>query len=102
MRKKAGCLAALGVGLEVSLAGCEPQRKSEPASEGGWISGLLGLKPKPKPKPPEKKQDVPVTPAVTAADRAAELQRLQKAYWRRQDVCDRLRDIAQSSNNAAL
>src|SRR5262249_10035242 len=77
MRKKAGCLAALGVGLAVSLVGAEPP-KSEPASGGNWLGGLFGE----KPKPPEKKKAEPVAPTITVADRAAELQRLQKAYWR--------------------
>lgn len=83
--------AALCLGLAASAAWSAP-----PPEQARWYDGLLGSKSKTEPK------KLPGPPAKTPADRAAEQDRLMKAYLRRLAVCDRLRDVAIDTNNQKL
>jgi hypothetical protein len=70
--------------------------KATPTEQtSGWWKSWFGSKDDPKPadRPP---------PGPTVADKHAELERLMRAYWRRQEVCDRLRDIALQANDDKL
>ncbi len=100
----AGCLAALGLGLAVSACSAqEPERLrySPKPADLSWLTKWFGGGSEeiiPKSSPPDPKQP----PPMTVAQRAAERDRLEKAYLRRLDVCDRLRDIAQETNDTRL
>jgi hypothetical protein len=59
--------------------------------ESSWLGNLLFGKPKPEPKPEKP-----------GPDRGKEQERLRNAYLRRQAVCDRLLEIAEQTNDAAL
>jgi hypothetical protein len=94
----AGRLAVLGLGLAVSMSLAQSAGKYRPAptvETSAWWKNLFKSSEAPK---------VSTTPPAgpTVADRNAELDRLMKAYWRRQEVCDRLREIALQNNNDAL
>jgi len=92
-----GGVAALWLGLAVApaLAG-PPEARGEEKEQTSWWSGLFGGK-KAEPKPA-------ADPAKTVADKAAEQDRLMRAFLRRSAVCDRLRDIARDPDrpNPAL
>ncbi len=95
----AGRLAVLGLGVAVSLACAQSPAKfkAEPTeSTSSWWQNWFGSK-KEQPKPTEA---IPVAPTVE--DKHAKLERLMKAYLRRQEVCDRLRDIALQNNDDKL
>jgi hypothetical protein len=74
-----------------------------PAFGSGWWDEWFGGKPRPldetdkKPAPPGKGE----APAVPL-DRGKEQERHMNAYLRRLEVCDRLKAIAQDTNDAAL
>lgn len=95
----AGCLAVLSLGLATTMLSAQaPAAKYAPkaneTTSSWWSNWFGGSKEAPKPAPT-------TTPTLTVADRATELDRLMRAYWRRQEICDRLRDIAlQTSDNA--
>jgi hypothetical protein len=94
----AGRLAVLGLGVAVSVAAAQStgKYKAKPTEQtSGWWKNWVGSKEESKPPagPP---------PGPTVADKHAELDRLMKAYWRRQEVCDRLRDIALQANDDKL
>jgi hypothetical protein len=66
---------------------------------GVWFGGRFSAE-RPKDPPP-----APAPAARTASspvDRLGELERLQNAYMRRTDVCDRLLTIARETSNPAL
>ncbi|MFM7149627.1 MAG: hypothetical protein ACKO23_07270 [Gemmataceae bacterium] len=91
-----GCLVILTLGLTVSITAAQPpDRKAAKEEETGWWNGLVGGN---KAKEPAKKS----APPMTMADRAMEQDRLMRAYLRRQEVCDRLRDIAHQTENNSL
>lgn len=98
---RAGCLAALSVGLLASLvtAQSSPGRTTS-ATDTGRFGGLFGTASKPQAKKDKGKEGA--ERPLTAPDRALEQERLMKAYLRRLAVCDRLRDIALETNDAAL
>ncbi|MGL4553505.1 MAG: hypothetical protein ACRC33_20255 [Gemmataceae bacterium] len=79
-------LAALMLGVAVAAAAEKP---TEPTS---WWQARRG---EPRPKPAVKADAAPI-------DRAAEQARLEKAYLRRQAVCDRLREVALEGNDGKL
>lgn len=96
----AGRLAALGLAIAASASFAQsppPKYNAKPTAETSswWRSWFGESKDAPKPT------DVPpVGPTVT--DKYAGLDRAMKAYLRRQEVCDRLRDIALQSNDEKL
>jgi hypothetical protein len=68
-----------------------------------WWKGLLDPKPNLEAKAgPKVPGAVEAGPNRSPVNRAHELDRLMKAYLRRLEVCDRLRDVAQQGNNADL
>jgi len=97
---EAGCLAALGLGLAVSSASAQAKYSPRPADLsrfGGWF-GSPSSQPivtKEAPAPGEK-------PPMTVTQRAVEQDKLMRAYLRRLEVCDRLRDVGQESNDTSL
>lgn len=97
---RAARLAALSLGLLTSLAAAQaPPTRSSEASEGRLFGGLFSTSSKPaKPKDADKEAARP----LSVPDRAVEQERLMKGYLRRLAVCDRLRDIAHETDNAAL
>lgn len=89
-------LAALGLVVLVAAAGAQtPGTMAEPANGPRWWNRLFGS----PPPPPAPKQ---AAGPGTMADRAAEQDKLMKAYLRRLDVCDRIRDVAHEANNPRL
>jgi len=91
-----GCLVILIMGLTVSIAAAQPpDRKAAKEEETGWWNGLVGGN-------KAKEQTKKPAPSMTMADRAMEQDRLMRAYLRRQEVCDRLRDIAHQTENNSL
>jgi hypothetical protein len=94
----AGRLAVLGLGVAVAVAGAQStgKYKAKPTeATSGWWKGWFGSK-------DEAKKPAGPPPGPTVADKHAELDRLMKAYWRRQEVCDRLRDIALQASDDKL
>ncbi|MFO0877629.1 MAG: hypothetical protein U0840_09760 [Gemmataceae bacterium] len=98
-RTGAGCLAVLGLSIATTmLCAQSPAKKYSPkASEttSSWWKGWFG-------SGKEEAQSATPPPSLTVADRAMELDRLMRAYWRRQEICDRLRDIALQQNDNSL
>jgi hypothetical protein len=96
-----GLAGLTALGLAASLATAQPPR-GKPATtnveQPGWWSGLFGGKPKEEAKKPA----TPAVPTMTTEAKIAEHERLVKAYQRREAVCDRLREIALETNDAAL
>jgi hypothetical protein len=97
---RAGCLAVLVLGVAFSVAEAQSRTgKPAPAESSSWWSNLFGNKPKEDPK----KQATPIKPvSASPADRALEQDRLMKAYMRRLEVCDRIREVAHETNNDGL
>lgn len=98
----AGCVAVLGLlWLGFSASAQVPNRKPSPSqnpppveSSPNWLGTMFATKAKPD-ATTEK-------PTMTVTDRALEQDRLMKAYLRRQDVCDRLREIAHQTSDQTL
>ncbi|MFO0844696.1 MAG: hypothetical protein U0797_20250 [Gemmataceae bacterium] len=96
----AGRLAVLGLGVAVSVAGAQSTGKytAKPTEQtSSWWKSWFGSKPE-----EAKVLDHPPVALQAEADKQAELDRLMRAYWRRQEVCDRLRDIALQANDDKL
>jgi hypothetical protein len=101
----AGCLAALGLGLAVSAASAQEEKpKYAPkAADLSWFTGWFGGGGSPPGVSTTPPKPAPGEPApLTIAQRAEEQDRLMKAYLRRLDVCDRLREVAQESSDDRL
>jgi hypothetical protein len=88
-----GALGALALGLAVGAAGAQ-------APGGGWVPSWLGGG-KPAPRPEDKAPSLKDS-ARTVPDQSAELAALRNAYLRRQAVCIRLQEIAESADDTAL
>lgn len=98
----AGRLAVLGLGVAVSVAGAQSagKYKAKPTEQtSSWWKSWFGSK-SDEPKVTDRPPIAPIGPTV--ADKDAELDRLMRAYWRRQEVCDRLRDIALQASDDKL
>jgi hypothetical protein len=93
---QAGCLAALGLGLGVTVALAQKPANAPTPAESSWWSSWFGAKKEEKKNAPKPK----VAPSAT--ERVLEQEKLMKAYLRRLEVCDRLRDIAHETNNNSL
>lgn len=105
----AGSLAAVALGLAVSTTGgqerpryspkptLESNTAIKPVDNGSWWSNLFGG----NNGDVELKKE-PQAPTPTVVDKAMEQDRLMKAYLRRLDVCDKLRDVAHESSNERL
>jgi hypothetical protein len=111
MRKRAmrGLLAAALFAAIVTTARAADDEDDAPAAPPApsgvtaWWNGLFGAKPKPTEKV-EKKQAEPSakTSVSTAAEREALMRREKDDYFRRLQVCLRLREIAQLQNDEAF
>jgi hypothetical protein len=93
--------AVLCAGLAVSVAAADDDGPA--TSKSSWWPGdWFAAKPKVEEKKPAAKVDA-ADAGPTAARREADLQaRAKNAYWRRLAACDRLREIAIQTNDAAL
>src|SRR5438477_702069 len=93
--------ALLCAGLAVSVAAADDDA-APPSKVSWWPGGWFAGKPRVEEKKPAGKLDsADEGPAV--AQRTAELQaRAKNAYWRRLAACDRLREIAVQTHDAAL
>jgi len=93
-----GGIAVLGLALAAGAAAAQaPAPARAPASESGsWLSGLFGGKAE------EKKDGPPPISPPTAAERQREHDREARALLRRQQVIDRLREVALETDNAQL
>lgn len=99
---KTAMATALVLGLAVSVAAAEERDDGpKPASSGsgGW-GGWFGGKDKPEAK--KEAVDKPA-PGPSAAERAEAVRQLElKNYLRRIDVCDRLAQVAEDTNDQKL
>lgn len=87
-----------GVVALALLAGAATAEAQPPSSKGasdGWWASLFGSKPKDDPKAAAPKPPSP-------EEQVRELERLQKAFDRRDAVCRRLLEIAAARDDAAL
>jgi hypothetical protein len=76
--------------------------KPTPTMSSNWWKELFGNKPKDEPIDTSTTIGVQRPVPTSTAERARELDRLQKAYLRRQAVCLRLFEIGEETNNNAL
>jgi hypothetical protein len=98
-----GAAAALIVGLGAAVAttrGADNDGNT-PAAKG-LLSGLFHEKPKAKAKQEDKAVEEKPQPASSVESAAAQQQRYMHAWFRRVEVCDRLRMIADQTGNEAL
>jgi hypothetical protein len=96
----ASCLAALALGLLASLAVAQsPDRHDDSASSSwNWLAGLLGS----SRQSTAKSATNNAATTSTVAQRDAERERLERIFYRRQKVCDRLREIALQKDDPRL
>jgi hypothetical protein len=98
-----GAAAALIVGLGVAVAttrGADNDGNAPVAK--GLLSGLFHEKPKSHVKQENKASEEKPQPASPIESAAAQQQRHLNAWYRRVEVCDRLRMIAEQTGNDAL
>src|SRR5262249_19707343 len=98
-----GAAAALIVGLGVAAAttrGADNDGNAPVAK--GLLSGLFHEKPRSQPKQQSKAIEEKPQPASAVESAAAQQQRHLNAWYRRVEVCDRLRIIAEQTGNDAL
>src|SRR5262245_8508992 len=95
MRTRGWGVALLGLLAAAAVASAQPP-KSKAMPEGWWRDLFGPSKPKDEPIKPDAKPTPPMP------DQSAELTRLQKALDRRQEVCLKLIEIAQATNDPAL
>jgi hypothetical protein len=91
-------MAALLLGLSASVAGAQQPKdlESAPSKPSGW--SFWGNR-----KMPDKKAPPAPPPGPSQVERAAmEQVRQMKAYFRRQEVCYRLEEIALENNDPEL
>ena len=99
----AGCLATLGLGLAVTAAWSQDRPRYSPkAANLGLIHSWFGGKQEVDITKPTGPAGPPGPPPLTVGQRAVEQDRLMKAYLRRLEVCDRLRDVAHEKNDNFL
>lgn len=97
-----GWMAMLAIMLVMGLAQSAAAQAQAPAqqAESSWWSDLFGSKPKAEVKP---KVEAPTEPALkTPAERHAEVDRLMRAFLRRQAVCDQLSTVGLATDNPGL
>ena len=99
---KTGMAAALVLGLAVSVAAAEDRDDwPKPASSGsGLWGGVFGGKDKPEAKKEAADKPAPGPSLVERAE--AVRQRELKNYLRRIDVCDKLAQVAEDTNDQQL
>jgi hypothetical protein len=99
-----GMAAALCAGLMVATARADEgdgDLRALPPAKPSWWSGMTGAKEEPAvPKKVVPAENMPPRPAVSAA--ATVQAREEAAFWRRQDVCQELLDIAERKGDEAL
>jgi hypothetical protein len=94
-RSRAGLLAVVATGVLISAIVAQAPSRPPIGKSGGLLVGLF-----PATKDEKAKKDKPTTPAPVARER--EQDRLRNAYLRRLEVCDRLAQIAEETNNSKL
>lgn len=97
-----GVTAALFLGLGVAVATTRGADKDGKPAAKGLLSDLFHEQPKEKRKQAAKAAEPKPQPLPTIETAAAKQQRLMHAWFRRVEVCDRLRMIAEQTGNALL
>jgi hypothetical protein len=92
--------AVLILGLAVSIAAAQDRDDGPKPAASGWWAGWFGSKDKPEAK--KEAADRPL-PGPSVVERAEVVrQRELKSYLRRIDVCDKLAQIAEDTNDQSL
>lgn len=106
MRKvgKGPLTAVLVLGLFTAVAVAQPADSGPAAAgEGGWWGRWFGARPGPAAKAPAEVAEKPVVPVPSEAESVAqEQERHFRAYLRRLDVIDKLRQVALDTGNDDL